>query len=108
MLHDNGGYGMLGFGHNHPAIDAALGRPQVMANVMTPSVAQLRFTQALNRELGRNRGSNHVLFSCHISGSAGTGRTLTCREWSRTRSECPGSRMQHHSSRGLDRNESQY
>ncbi|EIL96007.1 ornithine/acetylornithine aminotransferase [Rhodanobacter sp. 115] len=64
VLHDNGGYGMLGFGHNNPAIDAALARPQVMANVMTPSVAQLRFTKALNRELGRTRGGNRTRASC--------------------------------------------
>ena len=29
VVHDNGGYGMLGFGHNNAAIDAALSRPQV-------------------------------------------------------------------------------
>ena len=32
VLHDNGGYGMLGFGHNNAAILAALSRPQIMAN----------------------------------------------------------------------------
>ena len=49
VVHDNGGYGMLGFGHNDPAILEALARPQVMANVMSPSVAQMRFTAALNK-----------------------------------------------------------
>ena len=78
VLHDNGGYGMLGFGHNHPAIDAALARPQVMANVMTPSVSQLRFTQALNRELGRNRGNNpYTRYLCLNSGSESV--SLACR-----------------------------
>jgi len=78
VLHDNGGYGMLGFGHNHPAIDAALARPQVMANVMTPSVSQLRFTQALNRELGRNRGNNpYARYLCLNSGSESV--SLACR-----------------------------
>jgi acetylornithine/succinyldiaminopimelate/putrescine aminotransferase len=78
VLHDNGGYGMLGFGHNHPAIDAALARQQVMANVMTPSVSQLRFTQALNRELGRNRGGNpYARYLCLNSGSEAVG--LACR-----------------------------
>jgi hypothetical protein len=48
VVHDNGGYGMLGFGHNDAAILEALGRPQVMANVMSPSVAQLRFSKALD------------------------------------------------------------
>jgi acetylornithine/succinyldiaminopimelate/putrescine aminotransferase len=78
VVHDNGGYGMLGFGHNNVAIDAALARPQVMANVMTPSVSQLRFTHALNRELGRHRGSNpYVRYLCLNSGSESVG--LACR-----------------------------
>jgi acetylornithine/succinyldiaminopimelate/putrescine aminotransferase len=78
VVHDNGGYGMLGFGHNNEAIDAALARPQVMANVMTPSVSQMRFTQALNRELGRHRGNNpYVRYLCLNSGSEAVG--LACR-----------------------------
>jgi acetylornithine/succinyldiaminopimelate/putrescine aminotransferase len=78
VLHDNGGYGMLGFGHNPPVVLEALARPQVMANVMSPSVAQLRFTQALNRELGRTRGGtpyHHYL--CLNSGSESV--SLACR-----------------------------
>lgn len=78
VVHDNGGYGMLGFGHNNAAIDAALARPQVMANVMTPSVSQMRFTQAMNRELGRHRGSNpYARYLCLNSGSESVG--LACR-----------------------------
>ena len=46
VVHDNGGYGMLGFGHVPEHILAAMSRPQVMANVMTPSFAQLRLVQA--------------------------------------------------------------
>lgn len=78
VVHDNGGYGMLGFGHNHPAIEAALARPQVMANVMTPSIAQLRLVQALNRELGHKRGSNpYAHYLCLNSGSESV--SLACR-----------------------------
>ncbi|WP_426688100.1 aminotransferase class III-fold pyridoxal phosphate-dependent enzyme [Rhodanobacter ginsengiterrae] len=78
VVHDNGGYGMLGFGHNDAAILAALGRPQVMANVMSPSVAQLRFTAALNKELGRSRGgSPYKRYMCLNSGSESV--TLACR-----------------------------
>ncbi|HTV85657.1 MAG TPA: aminotransferase class III-fold pyridoxal phosphate-dependent enzyme [Dyella sp.] len=78
VVHDNGGYGMLGFGHNNAAIAAALARPQVMANVMTPSVSQLRFTQALKGELGRHRGGNpYTRFLCLNSGSESVG--LACR-----------------------------
>ncbi|MDG2281614.1 MAG: hypothetical protein P8L45_00770, partial [Longimicrobiales bacterium] len=35
VLHDNGGYGMLGFGHLPQPIVDAMTKPQVMANVMT-------------------------------------------------------------------------
>ncbi|MES2311049.1 MAG: aminotransferase class III-fold pyridoxal phosphate-dependent enzyme [Pseudomonadota bacterium] len=78
VVHDNGGYGMLGFGHNHPAILEAMSRPQVMANVMAPSVSQLRFTAALNKELGRNRGSNpYARYMCLNSGSESV--SLACR-----------------------------
>src|SRR5699024_6079181 len=70
VLHDNGGYGMLGFGHNHPAIAEAMARPQAMANVMTPSIAQLRMARAINKELGHKRGGNpYSKFLCLNSGS---------------------------------------
>ena len=55
VVHDNGGYGMLGFGHVPEPIIAAMSRPQVMANVMTPSFAQLRLVKALEREIGQTR-----------------------------------------------------
>ncbi|MGN2250911.1 aminotransferase class III-fold pyridoxal phosphate-dependent enzyme [Frateuria sp. GZRe14] len=78
VLHDNGGYGMLGFGHNQPSILEALARPQVMANVMSPSVSQLRFTRAMDKELGRSRGANpYKHYLCLNSGSEAVG--LACR-----------------------------
>jgi len=55
VLHDSGGYGMLGFGHVPAPILDAMSRPQVMANVMTPSFAQLRLIKALEQEIGRTR-----------------------------------------------------
>lgn len=55
VIHDNGGYGMLGFGHVPETILAAMSRPQVMANVMTPNLSQLRLVEALRKEIGRNR-----------------------------------------------------
>ena len=55
VLHDNGGYGMLGFGHVPAPVIEAMSKPQVMANVMTPSFSQLRLVDALKREIGRNR-----------------------------------------------------
>ena len=55
VVHDNGGYGMLGFGHVPAPIVEAMSRPQVMANVMTPSFAQIRLVKALEQEIGRTR-----------------------------------------------------
>jgi acetylornithine/succinyldiaminopimelate/putrescine aminotransferase len=78
VVHDDGGYGMLGFGHNPPAVAKAMNLPQVMANVMTANVAQLRLTRALHRELGHTRGGSpysHFLFL--NSGSESV--TLACR-----------------------------
>ena len=78
VIHDSGGYGMLGFGHTPKAILEALARPQVMANVMTPSISQLRFTQALKREIGHTRGGSPFKhFLCLNSGSESV--TLACR-----------------------------
>ncbi|HET7611017.1 MAG TPA: aminotransferase class III-fold pyridoxal phosphate-dependent enzyme [Rhodanobacteraceae bacterium] len=70
VLYDCGGYGMLGFGHNPPAVMEALAKPQVMANVMTPSLAQQAFTEALRKEIG-HRGGKHPYqkFMCLNSGS---------------------------------------
>ncbi len=56
VIHDNGGYGMLGLGHAPEAVLDSMNRPQVMANIMTPSYSQLRFTGALRREIGHRRG----------------------------------------------------
>ena len=55
VVHDNGGYGMLGFGHVPEPIMAAMAKPQVMANVMTPNLSQLRLSEGLSREIGQTR-----------------------------------------------------
>lgn len=55
VVHDSGGYGMLGFGHVPDPIIDAMTKPQVMANVMTPSLAQLRLARALEKEIGQQR-----------------------------------------------------
>ncbi|MGH8126433.1 MAG: aminotransferase class III-fold pyridoxal phosphate-dependent enzyme [Rhodanobacteraceae bacterium] len=70
VLYDCGGYGMLGFGHNPPAVLEALSRPQVIANVMTPSLAQHAFTEALRKEIGHRAGKHpFARFMCLNSGS---------------------------------------
>ncbi|HET7924004.1 MAG TPA: aminotransferase class III-fold pyridoxal phosphate-dependent enzyme [Rhodanobacteraceae bacterium] len=70
VVYDAGGYGMIGFGHTPGAVLEAIARPQVMANVMTPNLAQYRFGHALKREVGRTRGgSPYARFFCLNSGS---------------------------------------
>jgi len=71
VLHDSGGYGMLGFGHAPDRVRAAMDQPHVMANIMTPSFSHLRFVEALKRELGHARadGCPFDRFLCMNSGS---------------------------------------
>lgn len=71
VVHDNGGYGMLGAGHAPEHVLEAMNRPHVMANVMTPSLSHKRFTDAMKREVGQRRadGSPFDKFVCINSGS---------------------------------------
>ncbi len=70
VVYDAGGYGMLGSGHAPKAILSVLGRPQVMANVMTPNLSQLKFGKALRKEIGQTRGGcPYERFMCLNSGS---------------------------------------
>ena len=55
VIHDSGGYGMLGQGHTPAGALEAMNRPQAMANVMTASVSQRRIIDALRKELGHTR-----------------------------------------------------
>jgi len=73
VIHDNGGYGMLGFGHSPDAVMEAMSQDVVMANIMTPSAPQQKFITAIRKEIGHNRKggcpySNFVLMN---SGSEG-------------------------------------
>jgi len=70
VLHDNGGYGMLGSGHGPGEIISSMSKNWVMANVMTPSFSQQRFVEALNKELGHKRGESPFhKYICVNSGS---------------------------------------
>lgn len=70
VVYDAGGYGMLGMGHAPKDILKVLSRPQVMANVMTPNLSQLRFGAALKKEIGQTRGAcPYSRFMCLNSGS---------------------------------------
>jgi acetylornithine/succinyldiaminopimelate/putrescine aminotransferase len=70
VLHDNGGYGMLGMGHSPTAIMDAMGETHVMANVMSPSFTHKRFSTLIKAEVGQTRGScPFERFICMNSGS---------------------------------------
>ncbi|AXK71522.1 aminotransferase class III-fold pyridoxal phosphate-dependent enzyme [Lysobacter sp. TY2-98] len=69
VLHDSGGYGMLGFGHAPQAVIDAMAKPQVMANIMTPSLAQRRFDRAIRGVIGLANGCPYERFFCLNSGS---------------------------------------
>jgi acetylornithine/succinyldiaminopimelate/putrescine aminotransferase len=44
IIYDCGGYGMLGFGHNPPNLLSKMGGNKTMANIMTPSFSQKKFS----------------------------------------------------------------
>lgn len=71
ILHDSGGYGMLGLGHDPSEVHAALAKPSVIANVMTPSLTHHSFQEVLGREIGRRRkeGNPYGHYICMNSGS---------------------------------------
>jgi len=78
VVHDSGGYGMLGLGHAPEAVLGAMREPHVMANVMTPSFGQHDLTGRLTREIGRSRGTcPYAKFVFLNSGSEAV--TFACR-----------------------------
>lgn len=70
VVHDNGGYGMLGAGHGPEAVIQSMSGNWVMANVMTASFSQKRLDERLRKELGHTRGwCPFEKFICMNSGS---------------------------------------
>ena len=70
VIYDTGGYGMLGFGHAPEAVLATMCKRQVMANIMSANFSQLRFSNALRKEIGHRRGNcPYDGFMCLNSGS---------------------------------------
>lgn len=73
VVHDSGGYGMLGAGHNPENVTKLLSKPQVMANVMTANFSQKKFTDILSKEVGHKRSAEKrkpfQKFLCLNSGS---------------------------------------
>ena len=93
VLHDNGGYGMLGAGHGPESVIDAMSDNWVMANVMTPSFSQQRLVERLRKELGHTRGDcpfSH--FICMNSGSESVTVSLRIADVNSNNLTSPGSR----------------
>lgn len=74
VVHDSGGYGMLGLGHNPDELTRPLSKPAVMANIMTPSLSQRNLVQVLRNEIGHTRPDKRCPYDQFIlmnSGSEG-------------------------------------
>jgi acetylornithine/succinyldiaminopimelate/putrescine aminotransferase len=70
VIHDNGGYGMLGMGHGPDDVISSMQKNWVMANVMTPSFSQKRLADRLKKEIGHTRKKCPFdRFICMNSGS---------------------------------------
>jgi acetylornithine/succinyldiaminopimelate/putrescine aminotransferase len=70
VIHDNGGYGMLGMGHGPDDVISSMQKNWVMANVMTASFSQKRLADRLKKEIGHTRGKCPFdRFICMNSGS---------------------------------------
>ena len=91
VIHDSGGYGMLGMGHGPTRIMDAMSKSWVMANVMTPSFSQKRLTDRLRAEIGHRRGScPYARFLCLNSGSESVTVAARISDVNAARNTAPG------------------
>ncbi len=72
VIHDSGGYGMLGFGHGPDDVIFAMSRNHVMANIMTPNFSHKRLAEALNKEIGHSRKNRDGVYSKYICMNSGS------------------------------------
>lgn len=81
VIHDNGGYGMLGLGQGPKKVISAMSGDHVMANIMTANFSQRRFLDRMFKEIGHNRPEGKKKpfgkFLCLNSGSEAM--TIACR-----------------------------
>lgn len=79
VLHDSGGYGMMGLGHSPKEVMAAMATDFTMANIMTPMLAQKKFISTIKKEIGRNRGGVCPFGSFLMMNSGSEGNTVADR-----------------------------
>lgn len=85
VVYDVGGYGMLGWGHNPEWLTSTLAKPQVMANLMTPSLSQRRFADRMKQQspyakfVALNSGSEAVSFALRMARVGGGERETFVR-----------------------------
>ena len=72
VLHDSGGYGMLGFGHCVEETQKILGTNHIMANVMTANASQQRICTALDAEIGHTRTKSTPIYGCYMFLNSGS------------------------------------
>jgi acetylornithine/succinyldiaminopimelate/putrescine aminotransferase len=92
VIHDSGGYGMLGFGHAPDAPLQAMCQPQVMANIMTASFSQHRLVERLKKEIGHSRSDGFPFdrFICVNSGSESMSVAMRISDVNAKRMTAPG------------------
>ena len=79
VLHDSGGYGMLGFGHCVEEVEKTLGESHIMANIMTANIAQRKICKALDAEIGHTRAHTPVYARYMFLNSGSEAVTLASR-----------------------------
>ena len=97
VVHDNGGYGMLGAGHGPSSVIDAMSKNWVMANVMTPSFSHSRLANALKQELGNTRGyCPFTKFICMNSGSESMTVALRIADINANKQTGPGGKYENY------------
>ena len=97
VIHDNGGYGMLGAGHGPSSVIDAMSQNWVMANVMTPSFSHSRLASALKNELGYTRGyCPFTKFICMNSGSESMTVALRIADINANKQTGPGGKYENY------------
>ncbi len=102
VVYDCGGYGMLGLGHSPDSVQDAMNQPHVMANIMTASVSQVEFIEALRKEIGHTRGGTpYTSFLCLNSGSEAMSVASRISDANTRELTDPGARYEGREIRGL-------